>query len=109
MVRFAQVNLRSHVSLGAELRSQVAILVSACSWSCESKISDLEVELFVKHDVLRLQISVANTVLVHVLKRLTQLCEVEPCEFGLKLATVRYKVEHLSSLGELQHNVVDLL
>jgi len=51
-VRLTQMDLRGHVRMGAELSVQHAILLASRGQSCKTKISNLNVELLVEHDVL---------------------------------------------------------
>jgi len=109
LVRLTKVNLWRHVAECAQLRVQQPRLVMTLRRCCKAKVSDLEVEGGVKHEVLRLQISVAHTCHVHILERIDQLVE-EPTRYLLReAARIRHIVKQLTTCSQLQHDVVDCL
>lgn len=72
-VWFSKMDLWSHVAVGAELSVKHARLIVALSGSSETKVSNFEVELVIKHDVFWLQITVAYPSSVHVAQSIDQL------------------------------------
>lgn len=75
------MNFRGHVGLCAKLCRQEARTIASSNWGSEAEISYLEIELRIKHDVLRLQIAMAAIVLMHVVQSLHELGEVISCDF----------------------------
>jgi hypothetical protein len=75
------------------------LAVSAFDRSCEPEICDLEVEVTVVKDVLRLEVSVSNPSLVHVVESIHKLLEVEPSDRPVISSALSHIVEELTSLG----------
>ena len=61
IVRFACVDLRRHVVMRTKLGVQEARSVFACHWASEPEVRNLEVEVLIQEEILRLQISVRNS------------------------------------------------
>jgi len=95
------VDLRGHVRGGAELSGKESTAISTFGWRSESKISNLQVEFWVKHDILWLQIPVAGPGIMHVVKRSHQLREVEPRYVLSEFAWHGNKVKQLAALDKL--------
>ena len=68
-VRLAKVDFRGHVGGGTKLGGQESTAISTFGWCSKSKISNLQIEFWVKHDILWFQIPVAGPSIVHVVKR----------------------------------------
>lgn len=93
------MDFRGHVALGAELGAEVAGAVAARDGGRETKISDLEVEVDVVEEVLGLEVSVGDALLVHVVEAVEELAEIEPASSLAERATQGHVVEQLTSLG----------
>lgn len=48
------MNLRSHIAFSSKLSSEIATTSATCKRSCETKICNLEVEICIHKNVLRL-------------------------------------------------------
>ena len=108
-VRFSQVDLRSHVRSSSELRLEHSRTVASLSWCGESKVSNLQIEVAVKHQVFWLEITVSEASGVQVAEALHQLLEVVSGVLLLQLATKGNEVEEFATTNEFKHDVLDLL
>ena len=81
------MDFRGHVALGAELGAEVAGAVAAGDGGSETKISDFEVEVDVVEEVLGLEVSVGDALLVHIVESVEELAEVEPTSSLAERAT----------------------
>jgi len=108
-VRFSQVDLRSHVRGSSELRLEHSRTVASLSWCSESKVSNLQIEVAVKHQVFWLEITVSEASGVQVAEALHQLLEVVSGVFLLQLAAEGNEVEEFTAANEFEHDVLDLL
>jgi len=76
LIRLLKVDLGSHISLGTQNSVQVRSLLMTLNHSSVTKIGDLQIEVLVQKEVLRLEISVADAVVVAILDTFDELLEV---------------------------------
>lgn len=76
LVRLLSDKLRGHVGCGTKDSSKEARTVATLHRCSETKVSKSDVELVVKHDVLRLQVAVTDTLGMHKVHYLEHLGEV---------------------------------
>jgi hypothetical protein len=79
--------------------------VTTSSGSCESEISDLDVEGFIEHKVFWLQITMCDTFAVSVFERVDQLLEVEPGSRLFKSTAQGHEIKQLTALSQLKNDV----
>lgn len=84
IVRLFLDDLGSHVGESTQLGVEVARSITASSGCCETKVSNLNIELFVKQYVFWLEITVSETLLLRVEDSLEHLFEVGTSNAGLK-------------------------
>mmetsp|Transcript_6366 Transcript_6366/g.8253 ORF Transcript_6366/g.8253 Transcript_6366/m.8253 type:complete len:428 (+) Transcript_6366:241-1524(+) len=111
LIWLSLMNFRSHVALSSKFSLEHAAAVTALNRSGKTEVSDLNVEVFVKQDILGLKISVSNTIVVDVVKGRKNLFEVEAADSFMELTSGGDKVEEFTTLNELKNDVssIDLL
>ena len=109
IVALAVVDLWCHVTMGTELGLKETFAISSFSWSGEAKVCDFDVEGPVEHDVLWLEVSMDDPLIMSILKGHDNLLEVEPGSRLTESTTQGNEVEELSALRKFQHNELDLL
>jgi hypothetical protein len=68
LVGLSQVNFRSHIILGSQLRLQIASSIFTNYWCSKAKVCNFQVEALVQKYVFRLEVSVSDTILVAIFK-----------------------------------------
>ena len=106
IVRLACIDLRRLVTFRAKLLVQQAGSISACHRASESEVRNLEVEVLIQEEILRLQISVRNTRIVAVAKAGQRLLEVVAGD-GLAERFRINEIEHLAIFSDAEHRIVD--
>lgn len=91
------VPIRSFMSLIQGLRAR------------ETEVCELQVKVVIEEHVIRLQITMTYTLVVHVLKNLNNLFEVISGNLWREGSSLRNEVEELPVLGELQNQAEDAL
>jgi len=108
IVRFACVDLRRHVVMRAKPGVQETGSVSACHRASEPEVRNLEVEVLIQEEILRLQVSVRNARSVAVVEAVQRLLEVVTGNGLFERSRVSDEVEHLAVAGDAEHDEVDL-
>lgn len=93
LVRFLGVDLRSHVRLSSELCEKLSSSCTSSERSGKAKVSDFNVKLSINEHVLRLEISVSDSLGVEVVDSRKHLSHVEAADLLVKCATVGDVVE----------------
>lgn len=106
LVRLSHVDFRSHVTLCAELSLQLSLSVAAHDRSCETKVRNFEFEVFFKHKIFGLEVTMADTCLVHVVQSLEHLLGVKPTDWLAKLTPERDEIEQLATAAKFKNNVL---
>jgi len=109
IILFSFVDFRGHIGDCSKLSLKKTTSVSSLSWSCKSKICNLNIVILVEHDVFRLEITMADASVMAVFESLHHLAEEESCSVFTEGSSQSNEVEKFSSLGKLKHNVSDLL
>mmetsp|Transcript_48652 Transcript_48652/g.152739 ORF Transcript_48652/g.152739 Transcript_48652/m.152739 type:complete len:273 (-) Transcript_48652:345-1163(-) len=108
--RSINVNIRCTIFWGSKLGNQNGsepfLLISSTG---ESKISNLERKPLVKHDIVRLDISVRSGFVVNVFHTIHQLEKVVTCETHGKCTSALQEREQVSARAMLQNYVWDML
>jgi len=104
VVRLFLDDLRSHVGESTQLSCEVAGTVAASCGCSETEVSNLHVEVFVEHDVLRLEVTVSKTLFLRVEDSLEHLFKVSTCDAGLEGAD-RNEVEQFTAVDKLESHV----
>ena len=104
-----KVDLWRHVVESAQISIQVSFVVSTCDRSGKSEVSNFYGFVLVQQNVLCLQISVSEPLLMYVIKPYQYLLEEISCLIFSKSATHSNDVINFTPSGKLQHNIVDLL
>lgn len=99
------MDLRGHIVECSKLCVQVALAVPALRRSSETKIGNLQVEVFVQEQVLGLEISVSDLLVVAEVQAGHELFEVVSCLGLSERSGVRNEIEKLTALGYFQHNI----
>lgn len=108
LVLFSTMNFWCHVALGTEMSVEESRSIATFERSDEAEISDLQIEVFIKQDVFGLQVSVCNSVGMHVMKTLEELLEVEAADLFAEGSSVENVVKKLSTLDKLKHHKGDI-
>ena len=91
------MDLRSHIAFSSKLGSTVARAITAHYGSSKTKVSNLQVELFVVKQILWLKISVCDTVVVNVVQTINELSEIEAADSLVESTASCYVIEELST------------
>lgn len=102
------MNLWRHEVRRTKLRLQKAITVLVDVRS-EAKVRNLKVVILVKQHVLSLEVTMHNTLSVAEVETRNELLEVVACEVVGKRTSHCQDVEQFAVLGQLEHDVLDLL
>ena len=73
---------------------------------CETKVRNFELEVFFKHEIFRLEVTMADTLVVHVVKSLEHLLRVEPGHWLAELTPERDEVEQLATAAKFENDVL---
>ena len=103
------MDLWSHVRCSSELRLEHAFASLSLCRCCEAKVSNLQVEVAVKHKILWLKITMNETGIMEIVETLKQLFEIESRNLFLKSASECNQIEELTATNELKHDVLDVL
>lgn len=101
-------DLGSHVGESTQFGVEVARSVTASSGCSETEVSNLHIELFVKHNVFWLEITVSETLLLRVEDSLKHLFKVGTSDAGLEGANCN-EVEQFTSVNKLKDHVSNSL
>lgn len=101
---FLARDLWSHVAFSSQLGSEDASAVLALEEGRKAEISDLEDEEMRKQQILRLDVSMRISLLMHIMKAVHHLVEVSPGNLFRELTSLRNEVEELTTPNELKHN-----
>lgn len=86
-----------HVRGGTDHGVVKAATVSSCELGCKAEIDDLQIVILVKQDVFRLEITMAETVRMKVMKTHQNLFEVCSADFVTKSTCCCNKVEEFTA------------
>lgn len=99
-----QRDLRSHVSLSPQLRMQDPSAVMSSDQAGEPEICNLEYEVRTQQHILRLDIPMRISLLMHIVDAIHHLMEVRPRNPLCKFTSFRNIIEQLPSTRILQYN-----
>lgn len=108
LVRHAQVDLWSHIVVGAHLSCQQTRAIATLNRSGKPKVRYLELVATIQQKILWLQVTMRDSILVHVLERGQQLLGVQASDWLRELPPESNEVEKLSTICKLEHNVLHL-
>lgn len=97
-------DLWSHIAFSSQLGPEDASAVLALEEGGEAEVSDLEDEEVREQQILRLDVSVRISLLMHVMEAVHHLVEVGPGNLFRELASLCHEVEELTSSNELKHD-----
>ena len=100
-------NLWCHVSWGTNYRPAETGSISSFKWACESKIDKFHIEILIEKNVLRLQISMGETLRVEVVKTKEHLLEIVSADLFGEWTSVCDVVKELSTKDWLLSDVSD--
>jgi len=103
-----KMNLWRHVALRSELRLELALAIAPSDRSRKAKVCNLQVVVLVKHEVLGLQVPMADALLVHEVERLEHLHTIETCDWLTEGAAKADEVEELSTRHKFEDQVLHL-
>lgn len=101
---FLARDLWSHVALSSQLCSKNSSAVLALEKGREAEVSDLEDEEMREKQILRLDVPMRVSLLMHVMEAVHHLVEVGPGNLFRELASLRNEVKELTPSNELQHD-----
>lgn len=99
------MDLRGHIVESSELCVQVALAVPALRRSSETKVSNLQVVVLVQEQVLGLEISVSDLLVVAEVQAGHELFEIVSCLGLIERSGVRNEIEKLTALGYFQYDI----
>jgi hypothetical protein len=108
-VCLCQMDLRAHVAWSSKFGLEKTLSCFALDWSCETKVCNFEIECGVKHQVLWLEISMCDSLKMHMVEGHHELFEEMSGEPLLKLSRVSDEIEQFTTLGNLKYDVVNHL
>jgi len=98
-VRSSQKNFRSHIASRTAVGVLQARTILTLDRSSKAKISNFKIKLVIEHDVFRLEISMSNSLLVHMIKARYELAEEVSSDWFSKFSWNSYEVEQFSALS----------
>jgi len=101
IVVLALLDLWSHVCHGTSVRLEIVDF----SEGGEAKICNLEVHVIINEDVFKFQVSVNNTLSMHVLEHIAHLVEEETATVLAHAAKGLAKIEEQTASDELEENI----
>ena len=99
-----QRNLRSHVSLSAQLSVQDASAVVPSNQARKPKICNLQYEVRAQQHILRFDVPMRVSLLMHVVDSIHHLVEVSPCNSLCEFASFRHVIKQLAPACVLKYN-----
>lgn len=99
-----QRNLRSHVSLSAQLSVQDSRAVVSPNQARKPKICNLEYEVPAQQHILRLDIPMRISLLMHIVDAIHHLMEVRPRNSLSEFTSFRHVIEQLPSTRVLEYD-----
>jgi len=95
-----------HVRSGSQDRFEEATAVTTLDWCREAEICESNVEIAVEHDVLGLQVTMGDTLYVHVVAHLQHLLEVVAANLNRERLQSN-EIEKFTASNELKGHVGD--
>ena len=104
-VGFLLMEFWSHIFVGSEVGSQETGLLLSIHWSSETEISNFNVVILIKQDILAFKVSVAISTLMNGVHCIQDLFKEISALSLVKLSGLSNVVEKLSTLSQLQNKI----
>jgi hypothetical protein len=105
----SQLDLGSHVGLCTELSLEHARRIAALNRCCKTEICDFEGVVFVEEEVLRLEVTMSDALIVHETQTIHYLLEVVAGGWFAQATAEGDKVEKLTTTYKLEADELDIL